>query len=277
MVIKNALSNVLWHMDMYRRLIAVQIRSQMGYRLSFWMDLLSTTGNAVVFFSVMLVLQRFGGIAGWSLWEIAFLYGMIEASFGVMDMIFSGFDPDFFSDHIRQGSLDQLLLRPVGITWQVLGSQFLLRRFGRILEGLAIFVFSLSQVQIDWTLEKLLYLPVVFASQVLAMGGLFIAGSTLTFWTIQRPEAINILTYGGADMMSYPMQIYPVWMQRFFTFIIPFIFLNFYPALYFLGKPDPLGFPTFAPFLTPFVALALFAGALMFWKFGINHYQSSGS
>lgn len=273
----NAIHNLLWHIGMYRRLVAVQIRSQMGYRFSFWMDLLATAGNAVIFFSFALVIQRFGGISGWSLGEIAFLYGMIEASFGVMDMLFSGFDPDFFSVHIRQGSLDQLLLRPVGITWQVLGSQFLLRRFGRILEGAAVFIFALTLVDIHWTLEKLLYLPVVFASQVLALGALFIAGSTITFWTVQRPEAINVLTYGGAEMMAYPMHIYPAWMQRFFTFIIPFVFLNFYPALYFLDKPDPLGFPPYAPFLAPIVALALFAAAMLFWHFGIDHYQSSGT
>lgn len=276
-MIRDALKNLPWQIDMYRRLLAVQIRSQMSYRLSFWMDLITTAGNAVAFFSVVLVIHRFGGIAGWSLGEIAFLYGMIEASFGVMDMIFSGFDPDYFSVYIRQGSLDQLLLRPVGITWQVLGSQFLLRRFGRIFEGLAVFLYALTQVQIEWTLGKLLYLPVVFVSQVLAMGALFIAGSTLTFWTVQRSEAINILTYGGAEMMSYPMHIYPAWMQRFFTYIIPFIFLNFYPALYFLDRPDPLGLPAFAPFLTPFVALGLFAAALLFWRYGISQYQSSGT
>ena len=65
---------------------------------------------------------------------------------------------------------------------------------------------------------------------------------------LQSIEAVNILTYGGTELMSYPMQIYPCWMQRFFTFVIPFIFLNFYPALYFLDKPDPLHFPAFAPF-----------------------------
>ena len=109
------------------------------------------------------------------------------------------------------------------------------------------------------------------------MGSLFIVGSTITFWTLQSIEAMNTLTYGGTDMMSYPIQIYPGWMQRFFTFVIPFIFLNYYPALYFLDKPDPLHFPPFAPFLAPFVALLFFALALRMWQMGIDHYQSSGT
>lgn len=138
-------------------------------------------------------------------------------------------------------------------------------------------LFFLSLVDIHWTLGKLLYLPVIFFSQVLAMGALFIMGSAIAFWTLQPIEAVNIVTYGGSELMSYPMQIFPAWMQRVFTFVIPFIFLNFYPALYILDKPDPLHFPAFAPFLAPGIALAIFAVALWFWQVGISHYQSSGT
>lgn len=271
-------SDLAWNFKMYLRLLSIQLRSQMQFRASFWMDLLSTgLGNGVIFISIALILNRFGSVAGWSLGEVAFLYGMIEASFGVMDMIFSGFDPDMFGLVVRQGLFDQVMLRPVGITWQVLGSRFLLRRFGRIFEGLLIFGYALSLLHVRWTAGKLLYLPIVFTSQVIAMGALFMMGSTIIFWTLQSIEAVNILTYGGTDMMSYPMQVYPAWMQRFFTFVIPFIFLNYYPALYFLDKPDPLGFPVFAPFLAPLVALAFFGVALLFWRVGINHYQSAGT
>lgn len=274
----NFFTNLRWNLRMYLRMLVYQLHSQMQFRASFWMDLLSTgMGNLVYFLAMALVIQRFGSIGGWNLGEIAFLIGMIEMSFGIMDMVFSGFDYDYFATIVREGKFDQVMLRPVGLTWQVLGSRFLVRRIGRILEGLAIFVVALTQVNIVWTPGKILYLPVVLASQVLVMGALFMIGSTITFWTLQSIEAVNIFTYGGTELMSYPMEIYPLWMQRFFTFVIPFIFLNFYPALYFLDKPDPLQFPPFAPFLAPFVALSFFAIALWFWRVGINHYQSSGT
>jgi len=272
------MSDLLWNFKMYLRLLGVQLRSQMQFRTSFWMDLFSTgLLNASMFFSIALILERFGSIGGWTLGEIAFLVGMIEMSFGAMDMLFSGFDPDSFSVVIREGRFDQVMLRPVGLTWQVLGSRFLLRRLGRILEGLVIWLLALAMIDIHWTVAKILYLPVVLASQLLVMGALFMMGSTITFWTMQSIQAVNILTYGGTDLMSYPMQIYPPFIQRFFTFVVPFIFLNFYPALYILDKPDPLNFPSFAPFLAPLVALIFFLAALRFWRFGIEHYQSSGT
>jgi ABC-2 type transport system permease protein len=77
--------------------------------------------------------------------------------------------------------------------------------------------------------------------------------------------------------MAYPMNIYNRWMRRFFTYLIPAIFLNYYPALYFLGKPDPLHMPTWAPFLCPLVGIGTLVASLAFWRFGIRHYASTGT
>ena len=264
--------------NLYTRLISIQVRSQLQYRVSFIMELISTgILNGTYFLSLVLIFERFKSVAGWTLGEVAFLAGCIEMSFATMDMVFSGFDPDMFSRFIRTGALDQMLLRPLSITVQVFGSRFELRRLGRILEGWVIFLVALHLAPVQWTLAKALYLPVVFLSQVLAFGALFMMGSTLTFWTVQPVEAVNILTYGGNELMTYPASIYPPWLQRFFTYAVPFVFLNYYPALFFLDKPDPLGLTPAAPFLAPLVSAAMLAAALAFWRFGLNHYQSTGS
>lgn len=265
-------------LDLYLRLVVVQIRSQMQYRMGFLLETISVGINSLIsFLTLALVLQKFEGVAGWTLGEVAFLYAMVETAFGVMDMLFSGFDPDFFAAHIRIGTFDQILLRPINPTLQVFGSQFLLRRLGRIIQGLLVFAVALHLTDIHWTAAKVLYLPVVLVSMVAFFGGLFIAGSTITFWTIERIEAVNILTYGGAEMMSYPMTIYQEWIRRFFTFVVPAIFLNYFPALYFLDKPDPFNFPAWSHFLAPAAGFVVLFAALLFWEYGIQHYQSTGT
>ncbi|MFH1635408.1 MAG: ABC-2 family transporter protein, partial [Chloroflexota bacterium] len=186
-------------------------------------------------------------------------------------------DPPFFGRQVRQGQFDQLLLRPVSITLQVFGSRFEIRRLGRIMQGIVIFGAAIALTDVHWTPVKVLYLPVVFVSLVSFFGGLFIVGSTITFWTVESIEAINILTYGGNEMMSYPMHIYRDWMRHFFTYVIPAIFLNYYPALYFLDKPDPFNLPPLAHFLAPLVGLGTLMAALTFWRFGIRHYASTGT
>ena len=269
----------MWRaMNLYRRLISIQVRSQLQYRASFLFDLASVALNTAISFGTLsLILQRFHHIAGWTLPEIAFLYGMVESAFGVMDLVFSGFDPRRFGERVRMGQLDQLLLRPANITLQVLGSELALRRLSRIAQGAIILGLSLLWLDVQWTAAKLLYLPLVIAGQVCFFGALFVIGATITFWTVQSIEVINIFTYGGTEMMSYPMSIYPRWMRRFFTYIIPAIFLNYYPALYFLDKPDPLGMPWFAYLLSPVVGVGLLILALQFWRFGLRHYTSTGT
>ena len=265
-------------LSLYGRLLSVQIRSQLQYRFSFILEVTSTAITLGLFFLVLVfVFDRFEQLGGWTIAEVAFLFGMVETAFGVMDMVFSGFDPANFGQQVRRGTFDQLLLRPVDLTLQVLGSQFVLRRLGRILEGMAILVYALSLLDVRWTAGKLLYLPVVLLSQVAFFGGLFIVGAAITFWTVESIEVMNVFTYGGSELISYPMHIYQRWMRHFFTYVVPAIFLNYFPALYFLDKSAPFPAPPWAPFLAPLVGLAILAAAFRFWRFGIRHYQSTGT
>lgn len=262
----------------YWRLVGIQIRAQLQYRTAFVLEVLATGITLFLFFaSIAFVMQRFGTLGGWTLGEIAFLWGTVEFAFGLMDMIFSGFDPANFGKQVRQGLFDQLLLRPVNITMQVLGSEFVLRRLGRIAQGAVILGVALALADIQWTVGKILYLPLVIVGMVCFFGGLFMVGASISFWTVESLEAINILTYGGSEMMAYPMHIYPDWLRRTFTYVLPAIFLNYYPALYFLEKPDPLRLPPVLSFVAPLVGMGVLGGALLFWRFGIKHYQSTGT
>ena len=270
--------NVRFNLSIYRRLLDAQIRSQMQYRAAFLLDFTGTAVSISLYFvSLALIMERFGDLAGWRLGEVALLFALGETSFGLMDMLFSGFDPGSFGRRIRRGTFDQLLLRPINLTVQVLGDEFLLRRLGRIVQGLAIFVFALGLADIQWTLGKVIYLPFVILGQVAFFGGLFVTGSTITFWTVESIEVVNIFTYGGNELISYPMHIYPDWLRRFFTYVLPAAFLNYYPALYLLDRPDPFGLPYVMRFAAPVAGLIVLAAALRFWRFGIRHYQSTGT
>jgi len=265
-------------LKLYGRLILTQLKAQLQYPVAFWSELVGTALiTTVEFGSVALILHRFEGIGGWALGEVALLYGLIETTFGVMDMLFSGFDPPVFGQQVRRGQLDQLLLRPVSLTLQVLGSRLEVRRLGRIAQGCVIFGAGLALTPVRWTVLKLLLLPCVFAGQVLFFGGLFIAGSTITFWTVESIEAMNVLTYGGKELVSYPMHIYRDWLRRVFTFVIPAIFLNYYPLMYLLDRPDPFHLPPLVAFLAPLVGVGTLAAALAFWRFGLRHYTSTGT
>ena len=260
------------------RLLRIQIRSQLQYPVSFILDVISGAIIMGFFFvAFALTFMQFDSIGGWTLGEVAFVWGITEFSFGTMDMLFSGFDYDSFGPMVRKGRFDQLLLRPANITLQVLGSRFVMRRMGKMMEGLIIFLFGLSRLTITWTPIKILYIPVLVASQVCFFASLFIIGATTTFWTMERLEILNIFTYGGSEIMSYPMHIFPRPIRMVFTYLVPAIFMSYFPAVYILNKTDPLNAPGFVSFLAPFLAALMMWLALRFWRFGIKNYQSSGS
>ncbi len=265
-------------MSDYFRLISVSIRSQMQYRASFLIDTVgSAFGTLVEFISLAAVFSRFGSVGGWTLGEVAFLYGMVEMGFATMDMIFSGFDPGYFSQQIRRGQFDQMLLRPLSLPLQVFGSEFILRRVGRIAQGALVFGLSLTLIPITWTPAKLVYLPIVLVSVVGFFGGLFVFGATTCFWTVESLEAINIFTYGGSALLAYPVHIYHTWLQRFFVFVVPGALLVYYPALFFLDKPDLTGLPRFASALAPLAGFGVLAIAFAFWQVGVRKYTSTGT
>lgn len=259
-------------------MIGVQVRSQMQYRLSFSLEVINMGIITILEYgSLALVFGKFETLKGWSLGQVTFLYGLAELSFGIMDLVFSGFDPSNFGLKVRRGAFDQLLLRPVNLTLQVLGSEFALRRFGKIIISILIFSVALQLAPINWTLTKIILTFLIVVSQILFFGSLFIIGSTVTFWTIESIEVMNILTYGGSYMISHPMHIFPDLLRKFFTYIVPAIFLSYYPALYIFDLPDPFNMPTWSVFLAPVVGVAMLLVAYWFWLFGIRQYQSTGT
>jgi len=263
---------------LYWRLILVRIQAQLQYKISFGFELVGTAlATLIEFLTFAAVFERFGGIGGWGLGEVAFLYGLAESAFATMDMLFSGYDPAFFSELIRRGTFDQLLLRPLSLPLQVFASEFLIRRLGRMAQGLGVLIFGLTLNPILWTPAKAIYLGLVYFSTVAFFGGLFVVGATICFWTVESIEAINILTYGGTGMISYPMHIYGDWMQRFFTFVIPSALLTYYPALYFLDKPELQTTLWFMPFLSPLAGFGVLAIAFGLWSVGVRKYTSTGS
>ena len=263
---------------LYLRLLNVQLRSQMQYRASFLFQLFGTGLISILEFgSLALAMQRFDNLRGWTIGEIAFLSGLVEVAFGMMDLVFSGYDPQNFGQGVRRGTFDQVLLRPIPTAVQVLGSDLALRRLGRIVTGFGILAYAFANVSIAWTPLKLVLIPVLTLSMFIFFGALFVIGATFTFWTIDAIEVMNILTYGGSYVISHPMHVLQTWLRSFFTFVVPAIFLNYYPALFILEKTDPLGMPAWGPFAAPLVAGLTLALAAVFWQYGLRQYQSSGS
>lgn len=263
---------------LYLALTGAQIRSQMQYKTAFVLEAAgSFLGNIAEFAAILIFFHRFASIGGWRVEEIALLYGLVAVPFALVHLVGQGFDE--FQSHIRQGTFDQILTRPRTAFLQILAGRFQLRQLGRVAE--AAVVFGLALVWLDagarWGLGQWAFAAWSMTGGMLFFLGLMLFGATLCFWTVESVEAINIVTYGGSEMARYPMHIFAPWLRRVFVYLVPLAFVNYYPALVLLGKPDPLGLPPAAPYLAVPLCAAVFGASLLAWRAGVRHYVSTGS
>jgi len=227
------------------------------------------------FVTIVILFMRFRQVGGWTVAEVAFLYGVSTISFSLAQIVGRGFD--IFHLQILRGDFDRVLIRPMGTFFHLLASDFGMRQLGRLGQGVLVFFIAQRWLEVTWTLSKLLFLTLTLVSGSFFFLSIMVVGATVCFWTAETAEVTNIFTHGGTYMLQYPMHIYQEWFRNIFIFIVPMAFINYFPALYLLGKADPLGLPGFFPFLSPPISVAVFLLARAFWDFGVRHYQSTGT
>ena len=261
---------------LYARLVSAHLRSQMQYKVSFILSLIgSFLVNLTEFGVVAVLFTRIPQLAGWSLAEVALLYGLSGTAFATAETVASALDS--FQVHIVRGTFDRVLVRPRGALFQVLVEDVALRRLGRVLQAGLVLVVAVQWLAIDWSVDKVVVLGMALASGTAIYFSIFVLGAAFCFWTVQAKEATHVFTYGGDGLASFPLDIYRGSVRRFFTFVIPLAFVNYEPALYLLGRPDPLGLPDGVRLLSPLAAIVMACLAWLGWQQGVRHYQSTGS
>ena len=107
--------------------------------------------------------------------------------------------------------------------------------------------------------------------------GAGITGTTAISTVAVVGTLLDAVYYGGNTITQYPMTIYPRHVVTGLTYLLPLAFVNWYPALFVLDKPDPHGFPEWLRFASPLAAVVLSAVAAFVWRRGVRHYASTGS
>lgn len=100
---------------------------------------------------------------------------------------------------------------------------------------------------------------------------LFFVYTALCFFTLEGLDFMNVFTDESREFGKYPIGIYKK-MLLFSTFIIPYALIQYHPLLYILEKRSDKIY-----IFLPLIACFFFIPALMLWKFGVRHYQSSES
>ncbi|WP_370419436.1 ABC transporter permease [Streptomyces sp. QH1-20] len=270
------LSGLLHGLRAYGLIVAMWVRSTMAYRTSFVM---MAVGNFLTsgldFVAILLMFSHIDALGGFSLPEIALLYGATSTSFGLVDLFLG--NAERVGRRVRDGTLDTLLLRPVPVLAQIAADRFALRRLGRIAQGVVVLVWGLAGADIAWTPVDVVLVPVMLISGAGIFAALFVAGAAFQFWASDASQAQNSFTYGGTTLLQYPPTVFSQDLVRGVTFVVPLAFVNWLPALRILDREDPLGLPGWVDFCGPAVALVMIALSGLAWRAGLRSYRSTGS
>ncbi len=264
-------------LSLLRSYFVTSIRTQLEYPGS---SLLLGFGSFLTMIielaAIWALFDRFGNVQGWQFGDIAFFFGMVSISFSIADFLSRGFDV-FGTAFVKTGDFDRLLLRPRAAALQLIGYDFRLRVLGRLLQGVVVLAVATRALDFHWTPYAAGLSLWTVAGGVALFFGLMVLQATLSFWTVESLEIVNVVTYGGVQAAQYPLSLYTQWFRNLLIFVVPIGCVGYFPVLAILGKPDPLGAPDWLLPIAPAAGFVFLALSFCAWRFGVSRYVSSGS
>jgi ABC-2 type transport system permease protein len=260
----------------YWLLVVMWIRSALAYPASFVLMVFATMLMTVMdFVAIVLMFSHIDAFGGFTLAQMALLYATASMTLGLADLVTGSIER--VGQRIRSGSLDVYLIRPIPAFVQTAADEFALRRIGRPLQAGIVLAFALGNLEVDWTVAKGILLALSIVTGAVIFAAIFVLGAAFQFIAIDSAELANSFTYGGQTLTQYPLSVFGKDIVRAVTFVVPLAFVNYYPVLFVLGKPAPLGLPSWIGLLSPVVAVAMVALASLAWRGGLRRYRSTGS
>ena len=256
---------------LYFQNLKLHISSQLEYKSSFIISFISQIFVYFTYYFIIISLfQKFNNVHGFSMYEVLLCFSIIHFGYSFNETFFRGVDT--FENLILNGTLDRLLLRPVNILFQVMCNEVDLVKISRIVQSLIVLIISLINLNIEFTIYKIILLIMMLLASIIVFFGIFVLMASYCFITVQGLEVKNLFTDGGKHIAQYPIGIFNKSFIFIFTFIIPYAFINYYPLLYFLDKSDNILY-----YFSPLLVIIYLLPCLYSFKVGLKKYSSTGS
>jgi ABC-2 type transport system permease protein len=241
------------------------------YRLDFVVEgALALLWMAVTLVPVLVVFGATPNVAGWTFPEMMLVLGWFVALKGFLEGAIS---PSLTNviEHVRKGTLDFVLLKPVDAQLLVSLAKIEPWRAIDLLGAIAIFVYAFRKLGHHPTLLQVsLAFGLLFAA-LLVLYSIAILVVSIAFFAV-RVDNLLYLFQSIFDVARWPSSVFRGGLALVFTYILPLALMTTYPALALLGK------------LSPGTTIGALAGTLLFaafarlvWRLSIAKYTSASS
>jgi ABC-2 type transport system permease protein len=164
------------------------------------------------------------------------------------------------------------MLRPMNVFFQVICEKLQPDAIGELLVGTILVVMSLVKgIVIVDALHVVLFIVSIIAGAIIYSSiKLFFA--SISFWVKMSGPFLQV-AYEMADFAKYPTEIYSKPVRFILTMVIPFAFVAYIPASYFLLDKSPW----MTVGIECAIAVVFWIVAYSFFKYGVSKYESAGN
>ncbi len=257
---------------LYRVLVSQFLKTILQSRVDFFIGLLGFFFTQIMGIAFLyLVFEQIPDLQGWTLDQLIFIYGFAQIPRGIDHL---------FTDNIWMvswwmvidGDFDRYMLRPMNVFFQVICEKLQPDALGELLVGMILIFLSISKgvLIVDAAHILCFFISVSAGAVIYTSIKLFFA--TIAFWVKQSGPFLQV-AYNLADFAKYPTEIYSKGVRFLITWVIPFAFVAYLPASYFLIEKSALA--TIG--LECLIALIFWIVAYSFFRYGISRYESAGN
>jgi ABC-2 type transport system permease protein len=247
------------------------VLNELQYRVNFFVSLLQvaialTTGLVVL----ALVYSHTEELNGWSQAELLCVLGIQILMGGI---IRTSIQPNMMRliDEVRDGKLDFTLTKPEDAQVLVSVREVRIWQVVDVISGAVVLGVGLSRITTDVGALDTLAFAVALLIGVVLIYCFWLVLATGAFWVVNMWHAVELFD-GIFQTGRWPIGIYPPWLRFGVTFLVPIAFAVTVPAEALTSRLD---WQTLV--LALVFAVALFAAARRFWRFGLRSYSGASA
>ncbi len=265
---------MLYYIKLYGLHIKYIVKAEIQYKANFISGIFANFYTyLLMYMSIWILTNKFKVIAGWDYNELIFLMALNLFSYAIAVSALWGHMYGL-EGSINNGNFDRILIRPIHPIVSMIYNGFAWTGIGQIIVSSIFLLNSVLSLNVYWSIPKIIALIFGIIGGILIQAAAQIFFGTLSFWIKKSMSLANVLYYTLKEFINYPITIFGNVIKFILTYILPWAFINYYPALYILGKND---MSSNCCIFTPIIGGILLLLSIWLTNKGMSKYESVGN
>mgnify|MGYP001770540506 CR=1 FL=1 len=259
------------YVRIFREFFRACFVEELEYRSEFLGNLISSFfGIGIAVLTVNIFFYQTDQLGGWTYADVLVLLGVFNTLRGMIDFALRPNMPRLL-EHVRRGTLDYILTKPVDSMFYVSFRHLVFWRLIDVLLGLGVIGYGLIVKRYIPSLFDVLIFLITIAASFVLIYSLWMMLMTTSFWVI-RIDDLSFIFDSFFETARFPIGMYRGLVRIVLTYVLPAAVITNMPALSLLGKWNMA-----TAFIAVLLALVFLWLARRFWRFALRFYTSASS